>query len=305
MSSCSSDGGFNKLICEEDLHDSDSYPHPKQGSQQAFKRNMIPGRLCKAAAVSLAVLAAVLLIVDIGLGVHYKKLIDTHLTFDDVNRMISEVYQLQDTYKTAVETLNSAKKQLDSELSRQTPTKWELDHQTKRTTEYAARIDQITKQIAEMKTHLPVITDNCRHCPPGWIFMQSVCYYFPDSENTIVKNWKQSREFCQTHGGDLAVIDSKDKEKSIVNFLRNNSNPHSIHTHWIGLSDKEEEGTWKWVDGTHLVEAYWTEGEPSTVSSNEDCVAVYPSNNFFEAWMDNTCGTTKKWICERAATTLS
>lgn len=42
--------------------------------------------------------------------------------------------------------------------------------------------------------------------------MNSVCYYFSFPDNVGLKTWQKARDFCQTYGGDLVVIDSQDKE---------------------------------------------------------------------------------------------
>lgn len=60
--------------------------------------------------------------------------------------------------------------------------------------------------------------DGCRHCPPGWILINSVCYYFSFSESAGFKTWQKARDYCMMYGGDLAVIDSKDKEVSLDFF---------------------------------------------------------------------------------------
>lgn len=44
--------------------------------------------------------------------------------------------------------------------------------------------------------------------------MNSVCYYFPFSNAAGLKSWQKAREFCRIYGGDLLVIDTKDKEVS-------------------------------------------------------------------------------------------
>lgn len=66
---------------------------------------------------------------------------------------------LQESYKTAIDTMKGAQKRMDSETSRQKETNWELDHQKKRETDYKAQIDKITMDIASMRTHLPMISE--------------------------------------------------------------------------------------------------------------------------------------------------
>ncbi|XP_023273095.1 CD209 antigen-like protein E [Seriola lalandi dorsalis] len=296
------DGGLNTLICQEDLCDEEHPPSTpsRQKRLQVSMSNMALGRQAKLAAVILVLLAAVLLIVDISLGVHYNKLTDTRLTIDDTEHIENELNKLKDTYKTATETMKNANKQLDSERSRQTQTNWEHEHETKRKDDYVQQIDKITNDIASMRSHLPMISDGCRHCPPGWILMNMACYYFPFSVISGFKTWYKARAFCQTYGGDLIVIDSKDKENATVNLLRKNvDRSKPFNGFWIGLRDVHEEGTWKWFDGTVLIEGYWNDDEPNDID-DEDCAAVYPRENFFKAWNDVSCSATMKWICEKA-----
>ncbi|KAM7375778.1 hypothetical protein PAMP_005550 [Pampus punctatissimus] len=296
ISGCDRGDGFNSLICEDGDQDS---------QQVSIVFNMIPSKHLRLIAVSLMLLAAVLLVVDISLGVHYNKLTDTHLTLEDTHFLSSELIKFQDSYKNATENMKVAEKQLDREKSQQTPTNWEFEHQTKRSSDYKVQIDQIKKDIAAMTQHLAMIDDGCKNCPPGWILMNSACYYFPFSDNDGHKSWNSAREYCQIHGGDLAVIDSKDKENSTVNHLINNKETlRSMMGFWIGLRDHHEEETWTWLDGTILVEGYWSDGEPNNVN-NEDCGAVYPKENFFKAWNDVSCSIKMKWICEKAPTFTS
>lgn len=152
----------------------------------------------------------------------------------------NELSTLENTYKAAFKSTNDYKKQLDSELQGQKHTKWELEHQTKRATDYKANVAKMTQEMAELKYRLPkigmsclssfffclfemvpvfylsifpVTTEvECRLCPPGWIWFNSVCYFFPFDNYLGSKSWSKAREFCQMYGGDLAVIDSKEKE---------------------------------------------------------------------------------------------
>ncbi|KAM4541868.1 uncharacterized protein PAE49_018726 [Odontesthes bonariensis] len=301
------ESGFHTLICEEDLKNEEHLPD-QQSNRQQVKVSMFTmssGRCSRLAVLILTLLAAVLLIVDISMGVHYNNLKDTHLTLDDTESIAKELAKLQEDYKNAVETMKVAQKQKDSETNSQTETNWELEHQTKRSEINKEQIDKITKDIAKMSSHLLMLSDGCRHCPPGWFLMNSVCYYFSFSNKVGLKSWQKARQFCQMQGGDLLVIDSKDKENMTVNYLMTHQDSKPDEGFWFGLRDSEEEGTWKWLDGRVLVEGYWGDGEPNDHHRNEDCAAVYPVRNFFKAWNDVRCDISRNWICEKAPTSMA
>ncbi|XP_014852104.1 PREDICTED: CD209 antigen-like protein E [Poecilia mexicana] len=295
--------GFNTLICEEEFHveDRNSFRISNQSRQSVTL--FTSGRRSRQAAVILVLLAGLLLILDVALGVHYSGLQETHLTLKDTEILEKDLGELHKQYETAVENIYAAQKQLDAEMNSQKETKWELEHQRKRTEDYKVLIEKVTQDLGKLRSQVPQISDGCTHCPPGWLFINLVCYYF-SSNNAGLKSWQKAREFCQIYGGDLLVIDTKDKEKTIVNYLLNHAqNPsESRSAFWFGLRDSKEEGTWHWLDGTFLVEGYWKVGQPDDYHSNEDCAAVYPNENFFKAWNDLECGSRQNWICEKAPT---
>ncbi|XP_029972928.1 CD209 antigen-like protein E [Salarias fasciatus] len=296
-----SDFGFNTPICEEDLDDEEQLPYHKfsQDTQKVSTFSVNLGRHDRLAAVLLGLLAVALLMVNVGLGVHYNSLTDTHLTLEDTQSISTEIKGLQDTYKTAVETMEKAMEKKDTEMNRQKQTQWEFDHQTDRGQDYQTQMDKITKEIAKLRPHIPLIGDGCKYCPAGWILMNSMCFYFPFSVSSGVKSWQKSREYCQLYGGDLAVIDSKDKENATVTYLLNQQDAiKSVYGFWFGLKYSNRDGAWNWLDGTGLAEGYWDSGEPNNANV-EDCAYVQANENFFKAWRDNSCRTSMKWICEK------
>lgn len=192
-----------------------------------------------------------------------RELKDTHLTLNDTERIGDELTKLHDTYKTAIKTMNDYKKQLEAEKSDQTETNWEFEHQTKRRTNFEAQIAKLSPDITALRYSSPMIgeicftilthhenvksikcfysfrclchlllfslatADGCRHCPPGWILMNSVCYYFSYTDDALSRTWQRARDFCQIYGGDLAVIDSKDKEVDNQNLINISLQPCS------------------------------------------------------------------------------
>jgi collectin sub-family protein 10 len=68
--------------------------------------------------------------------------------------------------------------------------------------------------------------------------------------------------------------------------------------HWLGLSDREEEGRFVWSDGRSLEEtglAPFAPGEPNDFGSGEDCVHTVREG----LWNDLDCGAALPFVCER------
>ncbi|XP_075964213.1 uncharacterized protein LOC142968285 [Anarhichas minor] len=295
-----SDGSYNKLIHQEDFSQDDNTLYSNQEKQQVSISMVRPGfplNHHKLLTVGLAVLAVILLAVDVGLGVYYNKLSDGQGIADISN----EVAKLQASYDTAIQSRDEAKKQLASEISDQQLTKWEIEHQSTRSKYYEKLSDKIQMEMSALKSHIPMIKEGCRHCLPGWTFLNSACYYFAFSDDISSKSWHEARGFCKFLGSDLAVTDSREKHLALIDLINKYQGPaRSIDYRrgfWIGLTDVEEEGTWKWLDGTRLTEGYWNDGEPND-QGNEDCAAMYPRNNPFQAWNDAPCRHELKWICQ-------
>jgi hypothetical protein len=62
--------------------------------------------------------------------------------------------------------------------------------------------------------------------------------------------WHEAKRFCEEQGGHLVTVTS-DEERSFVEKLARSG---SGVAHWIGLSDEDTEGEWRWVTGEKLRE---------------------------------------------------
>ncbi|XP_052330067.1 uncharacterized protein LOC118377339 isoform X11 [Oncorhynchus keta] len=128
-----------------------------------------------------------------------------------------------------------------------------------------------------------------RPCPEGWQTSGSSCYY----TTTVIKTWEESRKDCNERGAHLVIINSRE-EQTFINGLYGPGNET-----WIGLTNVDTEGTWKWVDDTPLTTAYWKTGKPSSsLGADQDCVAFFHHSSDPGEWNNEECHKSTNWICE-------
>ncbi|KAK0136280.1 CD209 antigen-like protein D [Merluccius polli] len=119
--------------------------------------------------------------------------------------------------------------------------------------------------------------------PDGWRYYDHSLYYISAAK----KNWTASRDDCLERDADLAVINSREEQEFVSRQL-------GSYWTWIGLSDGDTEGTWKWVDGTIMTSSFWLSNQPNDAGRGQDCVATG-----WNAWNDLPCGEQHRWICEK------
>ncbi|XP_058864087.1 C-type lectin domain family 4 member G-like isoform X6 [Acipenser ruthenus] len=119
-------------------------------------------------------------------------------------------------------------------------------------------------------------------CPCEWISFNEACYYFSKKR----ANWHKAKESCNSKNASLALISSAQE----LDYLK--SRIGSTH-YWLGLSDSETEGSWKWLDGRTVETRFWNSGEPNNAGNNEDCGKVTSSK-----LNDVPCNSEEHWICE-------
>ncbi|XP_044045921.1 CD209 antigen-like protein E isoform X4 [Siniperca chuatsi] len=120
----------------------------------------------------------------------------------------------------------------------------------------------------------------------GWVYFHDSFYYI----SSIKKTWQDSRDDCLQRGADLIIINSKEEQEFTRRYKK---------IMWIGLTDRETEGVWKWVDGTPLTTSFWYFGEPNNYHGrNEDCIEIKYHDNG-NSWNDVVCENENLWICEK------
>ncbi|XP_047660974.1 C-type lectin domain family 4 member M-like [Tachysurus fulvidraco] len=192
-----------------------------------------------------------------------------------------EKYQLQTKYDN--QTIE--KYQLQIRYNNQTIEKYQLqtryDNQTIEKYQLQIRYDNQTiekYQLQKQKDSFQMKLTSL-----GWTLFQSKFYYI----STKMKNWTESKEDCRKRGVDLVIINSKEEQTFVEALKKNRGN-------YIGLSDQEKEGTYKWVDGTPLTTSYWASANAFTAL--DDCVVSGYDGCI--GWYDRPCNESYYWVCE-------
>ncbi|KAJ0029097.1 hypothetical protein NQD34_004094 [Periophthalmus magnuspinnatus] len=143
-------------------------------------------------------------------------------------------------------------------------------------------------------------------CDEGWQLNGEECYYFV----TTKASWDMSLILCQAIGGALVKIDTIEKQEFLFAKMRESYTGEIWF--WIGLTDSETEGEWKWTDGSSLNQslAFWyvfrTAHEPDNWTTShyplgEDCAQLGMRAGASEhlSWFDRPCSFMTGFICEK------
>ncbi|XP_062367740.1 uncharacterized protein LOC134055419 [Cinclus cinclus] len=169
-----------------------------------------------------------------------------------------------------------------------------------------------------------------RRCSAGWLSFGPSCFSF--SRRSL--SWLAARNACADLGAHLAVVGSEQEQEFLLDNIE-----RSV-SYWLGMTDAEQEGKWRWVTGEVLdIGCFWcyhccvfgsiTVVCPSPRCSCWDdgvalCVLVFflsPYPRFWDVWLHDPhkeqkdcgalgpkglwvsehCWRALRWVCERPA----
>ena len=106
-------------------------------------------------------------------------------------------------------------------------------------------------------------------------------------------NWLDAQSSCAIWGGDLTSITTERENNYLNTIIPSNC--------WIGLNDREEEGTYTWIDGAGFIAQTFA----TIVSINEanDCIEIDTTSG---NWVAIDCDATRgSFLCERISDTTT
>ena len=114
-------------------------------------------------------------------------------------------------------------------------------------------------------------------------------YYFAQETTATFEN---SRKSCQNIGADLTSIHNQYEYKLVQQEMHT---PSAFY--FIGLSDAQVEGEWKWLDGSMYSFAPWLIGQPDG-GIFQNCGVLITNGGGIVEWHDHVCSGLFKSICK-------
>ena len=121
-------------------------------------------------------------------------------------------------------------------------------------------------------------------CKPGWSYFSGVCY----STSQSCKNWTEAQNTCQNYSANLVSIRTQEENVYVQHRLNGARG-------WIGLNDRNSEGTFVWADSRSNSFTYWAQSQPNDFN-NEDCVHTLGIRHGF-MWNDVSCASCHNYTC--------
>lgn len=145
--------------------------------------------------------------------------------------------------------------------------------------------------IVTFETPTPV--SECNVCPyeggsqiTGFMYMGAYDghHYYCSLEPST---WPGAQAAAASLGGNLAVINSQGENDFLANIL-------TLQSAYIGLSDKELEGEFQWVNGDAITYENWYPGQPNDYGAGQDYVEMLNDGQ----WNDQYTHTSLEYIME-------
>ncbi|KAK7103308.1 C-type lectin domain family 4 member C-like [Littorina saxatilis] len=140
------------------------------------------------------------------------------------------------------------------------------------------------------------------------LHVQSSSCFQVISDIAVRKNWTDARDACDSEGGRLAVLDTKDKIDTVMDVMRDNPDFPLVSYH-LGAHRPMDRWDTAWPNGKpdyiwlngqpldlNLTEPYWNVHDPNNWGNSQNVMIL--SNNQKRLWGDTAAVADGGYICE-------
>ena len=105
-------------------------------------------------------------------------------------------------------------------------------------------------------------------------------------------------EFCNENDPHLASVTNLEIHRYIQSEVKTDKDKWTLF--WIGGTDQETEGTWKWTDGSAWNFTQWATSprQPNNFWEGDDCLRLWHLNAKVR-WYDEDCKIEHKFVCSQ------
>ena len=125
-------------------------------------------------------------------------------------------------------------------------------------------------------------------CEEGWEQNGTHCYFW--SPKAMILTWPDAEDYCKKKSGHLASVTSN----AINDYVVEGRNKRDINRLWIGGSDSEAEGTWRWADCSPWEFTLWKAKQPDNLWGAQNCL-----NHLDQRWDDQRCKNPARFRCSQ------
>ncbi|XP_065146259.1 uncharacterized protein [Paramisgurnus dabryanus] len=262
-----------------DLTDTNTQqPLQHTGSECVMNRSYRSVTVCLVLLCVLLLTAVIVLCVLINTNNQQDQLLTKYTNITEERDQLLTKYNITEERDQLLTKYTNITEERDQLLTKYTNITEERDQLLTKYTNITEERNQLIKQNEKLNQDIKKLW-KCLNTTDGWFYYQSSLYFI----SSEVKNWNESRRYCRERGADLIIINNKEEQDITKISGRENF--------WIGLTDSDKEGRWKWVDGSTLTTSFWAPGDPR---NDKDCVQSNSS-----VWITYTCDARFYWICEK------
>ncbi|NWH57210.1 MRC1 protein, partial [Geococcyx californianus] len=124
-------------------------------------------------------------------------------------------------------------------------------------------------------------------CQKGWMKHGFYCY----SVGQLPATFSDAKKTCEINKGYLVTVTDRYEQAFLTSVI--GFNPAKYF--WIGLSDTEEQGTFKWANGDAVTFTHWNAGMPGMEAG---CVAMLTGTSA-GLWDILKCEETNMFVCKQ------